>query len=104
MEKQKVFQIPQMNEQQWNDLQKNLKLIYDCSNNIEKLLLGEGSDRKNIDELSPDGKIILGYIEKIHIALGLIDHDLGRVYTVDEAFARLKQMAEEKIKNKPLDK
>lgn len=86
----KKFPIPKLNKEKWTGLQNSLHLIRNSAFAIEKLLSGEGSNKKVLEELTANDRIILGYIENISVNLGIIDHILGREYTVEEAIEKLR--------------
>lgn len=83
----KQFPIPILTEKTWKELQENLKTIYTSATAAEYTLCPTSI---SLDNLSGDQKIILGCLEKIQISLGLIDHILGREYSLDEVIEELK--------------
>ena len=87
----KKFPIPNLTQENWDKLQDALSSIHNSVKGITDVIT-KCDNYCSLESLSPDEKVIYGYLEKIDIELGLIDLYLGRTYTVDEAVERLKEM------------
>ena len=86
----KKFDIPNLDEKSWEEVQTGLDAINKLLKDMESLLK---NNEKIIDKFDVE---MQKYVERMHIELGLLDSVLGRTYTLEEVKDMLKQMKREK--------
>ena len=86
----KKFDIPNLDEKSWEEVQAGLDAINKLLRDMESLLK---NNEKIIDKFDVE---MQKYVERMHIELGLLDSVLGRTYTLEEVKDMLKQMKREK--------
>lgn len=86
----KKFDIPNLDEKSWEEVQAGLDAINKLLRDMESLLK---NNEKIIDKFDVE---MQKYVERMHIELGLLDSVLGRTYTLEEVKNMLKQMKREK--------
>lgn len=86
----KKFDIPNLDEKSWEEVQACLDAIDKLLRDMESLLK---NNEKIIDKFDVE---MQKYVERMHIELGLLDSVLGRTYTLEEVNKMLKELKKKK--------
>ena len=86
----KKFDIPNLDEKSWEEVQAGLDAINKLLRDMESLLK---NNEKIIDKFDVE---MQQYVERMHIELGLLDSVLGRTYTLEEVNKMLKELKKKK--------
>ena len=86
----KKFDIPNLDEKSWEEVQAGLDAINKLLRDMESLLK---NNEKIIDKFDAE---MQKYVERMHIELGLLDSVLGRTYTLEEVNKMLKELKKKK--------
>lgn len=86
----KKFDIPNLDEKSWDEVQAGLDAINKLLRDMESLLK---NNEKIVDKFDAE---MQKYAERMHIELGLLDSVLGRTYTLEEVNKMLKELKKKK--------
>ena len=86
----KKFDIPNLDEKSWEEVQAGLDAINKLLRDMESFLK---NNEKIIDKFDAE---MQKYVERMHIELGLLDSVLGRTYTLEEVNKMLKELKKKK--------
>ena len=86
----KKFDIPNLDEKSWEEVQAGLDAINKLLRDMDSLLK---NNEKIIDKFD---KEMQKHVDRMHIELGLLDSVLGRTYTLEEVNKMLKELKKKK--------